>query len=80
MLAENINTALVPNREFTKLASNEQIERTAEALGANGMLTYIAENGEEAKRIVLDLIPQGSGSLRQSIANACEAWHYRRVG
>ena len=60
MLAENIDTVLVPNREFTKLASSEQIERTAEALGANGMLTYIAENGDEAKRIVLDLIPQGA--------------------
>jgi len=52
------NTALVPNKEFTRLATEEQIERTAKALGANGMLTYIAENGEEARDIVLDLIPQ----------------------
>jgi L-lactate utilization protein LutC len=55
-----VKTVLMPNKEFAKLASDEQIERTAQALGANGMLTYIAENGEEAREIVLDLIPQGA--------------------
>lgn len=55
-----VKTALAPNKEFTRLASDEQIERTAKALGTNGMLTYIAENGEEAREIVLDLIPQGA--------------------
>jgi len=49
---------LIPNQEFTKLASNAQIERVARALEANGMKTLIAENGEEAKRLVLDLVPQ----------------------
>lgn len=55
-----VKTALMPNKEFSRLASDEQIERTAQALEANGILTYIAENGEEAREIVIDLIPQGA--------------------
>jgi hypothetical protein len=60
MFAENINTALVPNREFEKLASDEQIERTAKALEANNIHTLIAENGEEAKRLFFELVPEGA--------------------
>jgi len=55
-----VKTALMPNKEFSRLPSDEQIERTAQALEANGILTYIAENGEEAREIVIDLIPQGA--------------------
>jgi hypothetical protein len=51
---------LIPNREFAKLASDEQISRAAEALGAHGIHTMIAENGEEAKRIFFELVPEGS--------------------
>lgn len=51
---------LIPNQEFAKLASDEQIERAAKALEANGIHTVIAENGEEAKRIFFELIPEGS--------------------
>ena len=50
---------LIPNNEFAKLASDAQIERVAKALEANGMKVLIAENREEAKRLVLDLVPQG---------------------
>jgi LUD domain len=57
MLAE---TTLAPNREFEKLASDEQIERTAKALEANNIRTLIAENGEEAKRLFFELVPEGS--------------------
>lgn len=57
MLAE---TALAPNREFEKLASDEKIERTAKALEANNIHTLIAENGEEAKRLFFELVPDGS--------------------
>ena len=57
----HVNEAtLVPNKEFTKLAGDEQIHRTAHALEANGMHALIAENGEEAKKLVLDLVPQGA--------------------
>jgi hypothetical protein len=51
---------LAPNKEFTKLANEEQIQRTAKALDANGIHTLIAENGEEAKRLFFELVPDGS--------------------
>src|SRR5258706_1739629 len=59
MLAVN-DTTLVPNAEFKKLATDEQVERIAKVLEVNGMKALIAETGEEAKKIVLDLVPQGA--------------------
>lgn len=59
MLADT-TIKLIPNNEFAKLASDAQIERVAKALESNGMKTLIAENGEEAKRLVLDLVPEGA--------------------
>src|SRR5512146_1507784 len=50
----------VPNEEFAKLASDERIQRAAKALEANGIHTLIAENGEEAKRLFFELVPEGS--------------------
>jgi len=49
-----------PNREFEELATDEQIERTAQALEANNIHALIAENGEEARRMFFELIPDGS--------------------
>ena len=60
MLNIDTDTILVPNREFSKLANDEQIQRTAKALEANGIHVLIAEDGEEAKRIFFELIPDGS--------------------
>jgi len=51
---------LIPNNEFAKLASDERIERVAKALKTNNMDVLIAETGEEAKQLVLDLVPQGA--------------------
>ena len=51
---------LTANMEFAKLATDEQIERTAEALEANNIHTLIAENGAEAKRLFFELIPDGA--------------------
>lgn len=51
---------LVPNQEFAKLASDERIQRTAKALEANGIRALVAENGEEAKRLFFELVPEGS--------------------
>ena len=51
---------LVPNQEFAKLASDEQIQRAAKALEASGIHAVIAENGEEAKRIFFEIVPEGS--------------------
>ena len=42
------------------LASDDQINRTAQALEANGIHTLIAETGEEARRLFFELVPDGS--------------------
>ena len=60
MLNIHTDTILVPNGEFARVANDEQIERTAKALEANNIHTLIAENGEEAKRLFFELIPNGS--------------------
>lgn len=51
---------MAPNKEFEKLASDEQIEQTRKSLEANGIHVRIAENGEEAKRMFFELVPDGS--------------------
>lgn len=47
-------------KELTTIATDEQIERTVDALEANGIHTLVAENGEEARRLFFELIPEGS--------------------
>jgi acyl-CoA hydrolase len=51
---------LVPNQEFTRLASEEQIAKTVQALEAHGIQATVVETGDEARRQVLDLIPSGA--------------------
>jgi hypothetical protein len=53
----NKDIALVPGKEFAKPANDEKIGRVAQALEANGIHTLIAENGEEAKRLFFELVP-----------------------
>src|SRR5207244_2672673 len=48
------------NRRFASLADEASVARTAAALEANGISVVRAANAAEAKRIVLDLIPDGS--------------------
>lgn len=45
---------------WNTLASEDSINRTLEALQANGMNVVVVENGEEAKQKVLALIPKSS--------------------
>jgi L-lactate utilization protein LutB len=47
------------NQEFSRLASNEQILRTVQALEANGIHTIVVETGEEAREYVMSLLPAG---------------------
>ncbi len=51
---------MTANKEFEKLASDEQIEKTRKALEANGIHTLLAENGKEAKRMFFELVPEGA--------------------
>jgi LUD domain len=48
------------SRRFATLADEERLTRTAAALEANGMTVLRASDAADAKRIVLDLIPEGS--------------------
>jgi hypothetical protein len=48
------------NRQFSRMAQQARVKRTASALEANGMSVVRAANAAEAKRIVLGLIPEGS--------------------
>jgi hypothetical protein len=47
-------------RRFGTVADDARVTRTAAALEANGIRVLRAANAAEAKRIVLDLIPDGS--------------------
>jgi len=60
MLNIHTDTILVSNREFSKLANDEQIQGTAKALEANNIHTLIAENSEEAKRLFFELLSEGA--------------------
>jgi hypothetical protein len=48
------------SRRFATVADDARVTRTAAALEANGISVVRAADREEAKRIVLDLIPAGS--------------------
>src|SRR5512144_1804936 len=50
----------IPNKEITELASDEQIQHTAEGLETRNIKVLIAENGAEAKRIFFELVPEGA--------------------
>jgi len=60
MITVDKTIKLIPNNEFAKLASDERVARVAKALKTNNMDVLIAETGEEAKQLVLDLVPQGA--------------------
>lgn len=51
---------LTPNMAYTRLASDEQIERAAKALEANQIRVFVTANGEEARAKVLEIIPSGA--------------------
>ena len=48
------------NKTFGKLARDEDVKMAADALLANGMKTVVVANSAEAKKKVLELIPQGA--------------------
>ncbi len=59
LIQPNVDTELIPNTEFSRLASDEQIESVVKALESNNVHTIIVENGEEARKSVLQLVPPG---------------------
>jgi hypothetical protein len=53
-------TTLVPNMEFARLASDEDIAAVVAALTAKGIAASAVENRTEARSRVLDLLPEGA--------------------
>ncbi len=49
-----------PNRMFERPAGEERLQRAVQALEARGFTAEIVEDGARARRIVLDLIPEGA--------------------
>ncbi len=58
-LSPTINT-LIPNHEFSQLASDEQVTHAAEGLEARGLHAIVVETGEEARALVSGMIPAGA--------------------
>jgi acyl-CoA hydrolase len=51
---------LTHNRAWARLASDEQITRTAAALETNGMRAIVVDTGDEARHQVFNLLPAGA--------------------
>jgi len=49
-----------PNLEFERPAGRAHLERTAAALAARGFKAQLANGAEQAKQLVLEVIPRGS--------------------
>lgn len=52
--------------KWDQLASKEVIDKTIESLKINGIDAQFVESGEEAKKLVLNLIPEGSEVMTMS--------------
>lgn len=49
-----------PNEKYGQLAADDVTQKTAKALESNNFKVEVVENGEEAKKKVLELVPQGA--------------------
>lgn len=59
-LEKTANGVSNPDTKFDKIASDQKIHQVARALEANGIHVRIAQNGEEARRMFFELIPEGA--------------------
>ena len=58
-LASTTTLDAIPT-DFGSRASDETIERTADALRAKGYAVHVVENGDEARNVIFDLLPEGA--------------------
>src|SRR5215813_12789415 len=49
-----------PNPEFARPASRVELERAAAALASRGFAAHVADSGKEARRLVLEALPEGA--------------------
>ncbi len=54
---------LIPNKEFSRLATDAQIARAAQALESNNIHTIVVDTGQEARKLVFELLPEGAEVL-----------------
>ena len=54
------STTLIPNREFNRLAPDEQVADAARALEARGLHAIVVETAEQARAIVAAMLPAGA--------------------
>jgi L-lactate utilization protein LutC len=57
---QNVGSDLVPNQKFARLATDQQVEAVVNALETRNIHAVVVNNGEEAKKLVLELVPQGA--------------------
>ncbi len=57
---EHPSTSPAPRRDFSAAADADTIERTAEALRAGGFAVSIAADRDEARGLILALVPEGA--------------------
>ena len=51
---------IAPDMLFDRVASDEQIARTVEALTANGFRVLVASDGEQARKLFFESLPDGA--------------------
>jgi hypothetical protein len=56
--------------DYKETKSKEVIEKTIEALKANGINALVVDSGEEAKKKVLEMIPEGSDVMTMTSVTA----------
>lgn len=50
--------------DWTKLAADSVVEKTAKALRSRGINVFVVNNREEARKLALTLMPKGSHVMR----------------
>ena len=70
--ADGLAAPAVPIDHFGERASDETIERTAEALRAKGYGVHVVQSGDEARKVVLDLLPEGAEVGQGALAFAAK--------
>jgi hypothetical protein len=60
LMQQRLGSELVPNREFARLASGQQIEKVVKALETRNIHAVVVSSGDEAKKTILDLVPKGA--------------------
>lgn len=54
------NNTVAPNEQYSRLANDAKIQRTAQSLEGRGIRAIIAANGEETRTKLLELLPEGA--------------------